>query len=520
MPFTPDQPFPKSPGNPIMAKDWNDAIGEVQRLDTAKVNRAGADALVGPLTIANALAVGTAAAASAGTSLHVVGTNSPAVARLQTTAVNGSARLELWSDPRGTANEWRPGYIESFNAGSYTGGLRFVTNGTGAAAKQGAAEQLRLVNGAAGFGVTDPAYRIDANGRIRIRQGTAAAPSAGLYLHQATPNANRAFIGMMNDSTVGLYGGTGTDWGLQMDTSTGNVTQVATTSPAVLRLQSRASFGAARVELWSDPPGSLNEWRPAFIESIDGGSFKGGLRIVTNGQGSGSKTGEVEQLRISNGVVGVGVQDPAFRLDVGGRIRLREGGGPAGLWLYSSTASAPNDRAFIGLYSDTSVGLWGSTGAGWGLRMDTTTGNVTIPGRVWAGNVHVEARTSGQVSTNSGSWVQVPNMSVTFTLEGTRPVWFNFHLPGVRITGGTGNYTVGFRLMLGTTQLCYNVQYMNNTSGTMKAQSIVLTRLASVTTGTHTVRAEWFVGHTSITVLACETGVGAGGDRVLQVVEL
>src|SRR3954468_10965116 len=168
MAFTPDLPFPKTPGNPIMSKDWNDAIGEVQRLDTAKVGRAGADAMAGPLTINNALAVGTTSAAQAGTRLHVVDTLNPTVARLQTTATNGSARLELWSDPRNSGTEWRPGYIESFDLGSYTGGLRFFTNGTGVANRQGFSEQLRLVNGVAGFGVTDPAYRIDTNGQVRV----------------------------------------------------------------------------------------------------------------------------------------------------------------------------------------------------------------------------------------------------------------------------------------------------------------------------------------------------------------
>src|SRR5947209_1016714 len=50
MPFTPDPPFPKTSGNPIRSKDWNDAIAEVQRLDTVKTNRAG-DTFTGPLTV-------------------------------------------------------------------------------------------------------------------------------------------------------------------------------------------------------------------------------------------------------------------------------------------------------------------------------------------------------------------------------------------------------------------------------------------------------------------------------------
>lgn len=60
MPITPDLPFPKSAGDAIRSKDWNDLVAETQRLDTAKVNRAG-DAITGALTVAGALSVGTTA---------------------------------------------------------------------------------------------------------------------------------------------------------------------------------------------------------------------------------------------------------------------------------------------------------------------------------------------------------------------------------------------------------------------------------------------------------------------------
>ena len=51
MAFTPATPFPKSRGDIVRSTDWNDAINELLRLDTAKVNKAG-DAMTGPLTIA------------------------------------------------------------------------------------------------------------------------------------------------------------------------------------------------------------------------------------------------------------------------------------------------------------------------------------------------------------------------------------------------------------------------------------------------------------------------------------
>lgn len=54
MPFTPKQPFPKARGQTLRSEDWNDLVNEVQRLDTAKVNKAG-DIMTAPLTINAAL---------------------------------------------------------------------------------------------------------------------------------------------------------------------------------------------------------------------------------------------------------------------------------------------------------------------------------------------------------------------------------------------------------------------------------------------------------------------------------
>src|SRR5262245_59203157 len=57
MSFQPQTPFPKSRGDIVRSGDWNDLITEVQRLDTAKVERAG-DVINGSLTVAGALAIG------------------------------------------------------------------------------------------------------------------------------------------------------------------------------------------------------------------------------------------------------------------------------------------------------------------------------------------------------------------------------------------------------------------------------------------------------------------------------
>lgn len=81
-------------------------------------------------------------------------------------------------------------------------------------------------------------------------------------------------------------------------------------------------------------------------------------------------------IKANTGNVGIGT-DPGFKLDVSERMRVRQGGTPsAGIWLYQTTPNA--DRAFMGMATDNAVGLWGNTGAGWGLTMDTTSGNVGI----------------------------------------------------------------------------------------------------------------------------------------------
>lgn len=76
------------------------------------------------------------------------------------------------------------------------------------------------------------------------------------------------------------------------------------------------------------------------------------------------------------GNVGIGTPDPGNKLDITGRLRVRQANDTAGIWFYQ-TKPAKN-QAFVGMSTDTQVGFWGNTGAGWGFVMDTTTGNVGI----------------------------------------------------------------------------------------------------------------------------------------------
>ena len=152
MVLTPDQPFPKTRGHVIRSKDWNDAIVEVQRLDTAKVNKAG-DTITGSLTVGASLNVGTT---TAGSKLEL----------------GGNADLVL----RATAED--PGDIVFQNsAGTQKG--RVWSNPTAGAALFLSSGDITPdltvdVSGNVGIGTTTPATgnKLDVAGNVRILTGS------------------------------------------------------------------------------------------------------------------------------------------------------------------------------------------------------------------------------------------------------------------------------------------------------------------------------------------------------------
>jgi hypothetical protein len=97
-------------------------------------------------------------------------------------------------------------------------------------------------------------------------------------------------------------------------------------NPTTLRLQSSAGPGYGRIEFFSDPQGSANEWRPGFIQSVDNGNFTGGIAFVVNGTGSANRFGGIEVMRIVNGAVGINTFSPAFTLHVNGSAGKPGGG--------------------------------------------------------------------------------------------------------------------------------------------------------------------------------------------------
>ncbi|WP_462252127.1 autotransporter outer membrane beta-barrel domain-containing protein [Ferruginibacter sp.] len=81
----------------------------------------------------------------------------------------------------------------------------------------------------------------------------------------------------------------------------------------------------------------------------------------------------------ATGNVGIGVPDdnPVFKLDVADRMRIRSGtgGSTAGVWLNNPANTAA--IGFMGIADAVTTGFWGNV-SGWGLIMNTNTGNVGI----------------------------------------------------------------------------------------------------------------------------------------------
>jgi hypothetical protein len=84
----------------------------------------------------------------------------------------------------------------------------------------------------------------------------------------------------------------------------------------------------------------------------------------------------METKFLLKGMLGLEPQTPDINWMLPNRMRVRQANNTAGIWFYQSKPA--KDQAFVGMSTDTQVGFWGNTGAGWGLVMDTTTGNVGI----------------------------------------------------------------------------------------------------------------------------------------------
>jgi|SRR5215211_9291046 len=273
MVFTPDSPFPKTRGHVIKSKDWNDAITEVQRLDTAKVNKTG-DSITGSLTIAGNFGVGTTSPTtglSGGRTLHVDNPSGGSVLRLGAGVANG----QQW--------EWQSTVINNVGALNLSKLTAPASN-----------PLTVLANGNVGVGTTNPGARLEVNGDIAI-SGKHALRGDDPWLRLNQMGAFTAGVhtpgvfapGSLNVGGVGGWGnpGAGNVWiagGVRLQGSLGY------TNSAAPMLYIWESPGTLERPVLAHSP-SFTDWGLSYRDSDDMMIFRGGgSSVMEIGLGVGS----------------------------------------------------------------------------------------------------------------------------------------------------------------------------------------------------------------------------------------
>jgi hypothetical protein len=240
-----------------------------------------------------------------------------------------------------------------------------------------------------GIKTTTPQSALDINGDLTLRKGTLTLPTGGSNNVDISTNKFSVydFAGGALTGGAQIYGFTGGTDG-RIITIFNNSTIAAMQIADESHPGSASSLAPNRIVTGSGNNAVIYQNGSATLRydgqkqrwTIIGSSYTDGLSATSGSAGVWSTSGaNIYNNNTGNVGIGAGIIDPLFKMDIGDRIRIRSGVGSssAGVWLNNLTNTEP--IAFMGIADNSTTGLYGNN-SGWGLTMNTNTGNVGIGG--------------------------------------------------------------------------------------------------------------------------------------------
>lgn len=146
----------------------------------------------------------------------------------------------------------------------YYNGATWIQFSTGSATNYWTANGTHIFSnntGNVGIGVNPPAFKLDIDGRIRIRTGTigSISTSSGIWMEDYRTGTNRVFFGMQDSIHAGFYGGGAGDvgWDFNFNATNGNI-GIGADNPTdklhikgATRIDPAGAFGGALLKMYA-----------------------------------------------------------------------------------------------------------------------------------------------------------------------------------------------------------------------------------------------------------------------------